>query len=116
MCDKGTFSYLYSLNKQDKMSDEKHHRSIKLRYVVSGKYETSAGGLTKSEIKKVKHGDQVRYVSKAKHELGKENPWAKAVKKAYKQTDLGGEFVPLGKGIKGKKLLKTAREIYSTMV
>lgn len=57
--------------------------------VYRGSARQTAGGLTKKDILAIPQGDGTfRYVSKAKHNLGKKNPWIKAVNAARKK--LGG--------------------------
>lgn len=70
--------------------------------VMHGNADRTAGGLTKSDLKKVKG----EIVSKAKAKSSKTNPWIKAVEKAKKELGLTGFQLVQG------PLLKKAREIY----
>ena len=105
------------------MSDKRKYHAY-YRNVMSGSLDKTPGGLTKDNIKVIhnrnKKGSPVRYVSMLKHENGKNNIWANAVKEARKQLGLTG-FVPIngviktghGKPTDGKDLYETACGIYN---
>jgi hypothetical protein len=63
--------------------------------VFKGTADKTAGGLTKNDIHRIAKGKSdvtgktlYRYVSKAKHAAGKQNPWIKSVRKAVKNLEI----------------------------
>lgn len=90
------------------------------REVFQGKARTTAGGLTKGDIKRnsIKRIDgstTYRYVSRVKSELGKKNPWIAAVMRARKVT---GDTGMIQKGTKtyelARKYLDEAQREYGS--
>jgi hypothetical protein len=82
------------------------------RQVMNGTVSQTSGGLSKKDIKTVKRSGNIRYISKLKSEVAKNNfsEWHKAVKQAKKELDIPkDEFVLLKKG---SKLYKAAAKIY----
>ena len=93
------------------------------RMVFSGRAKKTAGGLTKSELIKVKKGTRVNkdgkrvpvysIVSKKKNALGKKNMWADSIRLARARLQKK-QKKPLGfiKIEKGGALYKEAMKIY----
>jgi hypothetical protein len=103
------------------MSEQKKYHAY-YRNVMSSKNPLThtPGGLSKKDIlpikttQRKKDGSPVmRYVSKQKHDLGKQNNWARAVKQARKELGLK-RFVPVNGNSDddGKKLYDYAKHIY----
>lgn len=87
--------------------------------VYRGTAHHTTGGLTRSQILRVRSSDGTyRYVSKKKHNKARASPWIKAVSRARrellrKHPSLKGKFIPINKGDAGRKLYKLALEIYN---
>ena len=88
------------------------------RQVYNGTCHSTAGGLTKADLVRVKKGTRLNkagkrvavyaIVSKKKRQLGQKNKWAMAVKAARKKLKITG-FQPLKKE---SKLYKETMKIY----
>jgi hypothetical protein len=82
------------------------------RQVINGTVTKTSGGLCKKDIKTVKRSGNVRYISKRKSQVAKNNfsGWQKAVKQAKKELGIPQDEFVLVK--KGSKLYKAAAKIY----
>lgn len=78
---------------------------VKRRSHFKVRKDGSKGTLKASQLKKNKYG---KTVSKKKSELGRKNPWARAVKAARKALKIKG-FMPIKKG---SALYKKAKQLY----
>lgn len=93
------------------MAEPKHRNKVR---IMNG---GDVYGYDKTDVKTIRKYGQKRFVWKEKHNLGKQNEWAKAIKKAYAKLRRDGvigkkEFVKINKGVKGRKLYQTAHEYY----